>query len=120
MLAKINGTVLYDNASGSTGNITLSDSAANYTYLEILYKSNDDDYASVKIYQPNGKRACLHCVRANTATPRIYGKTRVVSISGSSITSFTGSNSQYTVNNGSASGIVANNYIYITRVIGYN
>ena len=31
------GVVLYDNASGSTGAITLSDSVANYTEIEIEY-----------------------------------------------------------------------------------
>ncbi len=44
---------LYNNSSGSSS-VTLSDSAANYTYLEIFYKINYS-YGSVKIYSPNSR-----------------------------------------------------------------
>jgi len=34
------GVILYDDANGSTGTITLSDSVSNYTYIEIEYNRN--------------------------------------------------------------------------------
>lgn len=45
---------LYDNSSGSNGTITLNESAANFSYLEIHYFSDlNNDYGSVKIGNPN-------------------------------------------------------------------
>ena len=48
--------VLFNNNSGTNGNITLSDSSANYTYLERYMKNiyNECVYYT-KVYQPNGK-----------------------------------------------------------------
>lgn len=62
----IEGVVLYENASGSTGDITLSESAANFKYLEIFYKrySTAGEYGtpckSEKVNNPNGKYAILN------------------------------------------------------------
>lgn len=36
----LDGTTLYSDASGSTGNVTLSDSIANYSFIEIYYTSS--------------------------------------------------------------------------------
>lgn len=52
-------TVLYDNSSGATGTITLSQSAANFSYLEIFYGKGGDTLQSVKVFSPNGKGATL-------------------------------------------------------------
>lgn len=51
--------VLYQNESGSNGNITLSDSVANYTYVEVFYRNNDNRYNSKKFYNINGKNVVL-------------------------------------------------------------
>ena len=54
--------ILYNNASGATGTIPLSESAANFDYIEIFGGKLDGDnggYTSVKVYDPNGKRASL-------------------------------------------------------------
>lgn len=62
----LEGVVLYENASGSTGDITLSESAANFKYLEIFYKrySTAGEYGtpckSEKVNNPNGKYAILN------------------------------------------------------------
>lgn len=111
--------VLYNNTSGANGTITLSDSAANYTYIEIFYRSNDNDYSSLKLYQPNGKYACLLIQRTNATTPRIYGKTKTIQINGNQITNVANSMSQFTINNNATGYVQVQNYIYITRVIGY-
>lgn len=56
---KVHTYVLYDNASGITGNLTLSQSAANFAYLEIFFGKNGSFYDSIKLYSPNNKTAAL-------------------------------------------------------------
>ena len=113
------GAVLYENSSGSSGNIYLSDSSANYDYLEIYYKSNDGDYSYVKVNDPDGKAVALLVQRANTTAPRVYGKNRTISISGRNITTVANSTSQYTINNSATGYVQVQDYILITKVIGY-
>lgn len=50
---------LYDNVSGTTGTVTLSQSADNFSYIEIFYNKNGLFNNSVKIYLPNGKSVGL-------------------------------------------------------------
>lgn len=52
-------TVLFDNLSGTAGTITLSQSAANFNYLEIFYGKGGETLQSVKVFSPNGKGAIL-------------------------------------------------------------
>ena len=108
--AKLAATALYSNSTGTTGTVTLSDSAANYAYLEIFYRTNDDYYGSVKVYSPNGKKAMLNGAYWASGSGSFKGA--VKNISGTSIT---------TTSYGemSTSGYIHNNYIYITRVVGY-
>ena len=111
----LNGQVLYDNASGTAGTVTLSDSAENYTYLEIFYRSSGDNaYGSVKVFSPNGK--LVHLGTIHYVADYDYAKFALVSISGTSITF--SQNYQITLkNNGSVYS--AENAIFITRVVGY-
>ena len=44
----LNGTVLYENASGTRGNITLNDSIVNYDYIEIFYNLDNGVRGSIK------------------------------------------------------------------------
>lgn len=53
----INGTILYDNASGANGTITLSDNATNYNYLEIFYGNNSKQ--STRVFGANGNAITL-------------------------------------------------------------
>lgn len=106
--------VLYDNSTGTNGSVTLSSSAANYTYLEIFYKGNDSQYSSVKVFEPNGKDVSM--LVSLTYNNQIYLKQKIVTISGTSITSKNNSQGNF---NASQQGWSNVNYIYITRVIGY-
>lgn len=47
--------MLYENEQGTKGAITLSDSAANYDYLEFFWKHDDGVCGSQRIADPNGK-----------------------------------------------------------------
>lgn len=111
----ISGKVLYNSASGTAGTVTLSDSAENYTYLEIFYRSSGDNACgSVKVFSPNGK--LVHLGTIHYIADYDYAKFALVSVSGSMITF----NQNYQIilkNNGSTYS--AENAIFITRVVGY-
>lgn len=111
----LSGQVLYNSAGGTAGNVTLADSAENYTYLEIFYRSSGDNACgSVKVFSPNGK--LVHLGTIHYIADYDYAKFALVSVSGSMITF----NQNYQIilkNNGSEYS--AENAIYITRVVGY-
>lgn len=111
----ISGQVLYSSANGTAGTVTLSDSAENYTYLEIFYRSSGDNACgSVKVFSPNGK--LVHLGTIHYVADYDYAKFALVSVSGSMITF--SQNYQITLkSNGSVYS--AENAIYITRVVGY-
>ena len=84
-------TVLfYNEAQALNTAIPLSDSAGNYKRLKIFYKSNDSDYCSVEVYNPDGKTVALQIARpayayATGAAPTMYVKSKIVKISGATI-----------------------------------
>jgi hypothetical protein len=109
------GNVLYNSASGTAGTVTLSDSAENYTYLEIFYRSSGDNACgSVKVFSPNGK--LVHLGTIHYIADYDYAKFALVSVSGSMIT-FSQNYQIILKSNGSVYS--AENAIYITRVVGY-
>lgn len=112
---------LYNNTSGTTGTVTLSETCANFSFLEIFYQdtSSDVSYHSMKIYSPNGgKRANLIIMSKSSLNTTGTAKTRLnsktVSINTTSITvashevNFAPSGDQYNANE-----------IKIVRVDGY-
>lgn len=113
-------TVLYNDSAGSTGTITLSSSAANFTYLEIFYQDNDSYSYSTKIYQPNGKLANLIACQAmqSGTSDRAYLKSRVVEISGTSISTYNGVHKQINFTTTPTIAISEIEYLKIIRVEG--
>lgn len=111
----LSGKVLYNSANGTAETVTLSDSAENYTYLEIFYRSSGDNACgSVKVFSPNGK--LVHLGTIHYIADFDYAKFALVNVSGSMITF--SQNYQITLkNNGSTYS--AENAIFITRVVGY-
>ena len=109
------GKVLYNSAGGTAGTVTLSDSAENYTYLEIFYRSSGDNACgSVKVFSPNGK--LVHLGTIHYIADYDYAKFALVNVSGSMIT-FSQNYQIILKNNGSEYS--AENAIFITRVVGY-
>ena len=108
---------LYNNTSGSNGTITLSESAANFTYLEIFVTDNNGaDRASFRVYSPNGKKVGVSLVESAAANSTLIRRSRYA-ISGTSITPSNGSYVQF-----SNTDVVlgsATNYIKVLRVVGY-
>ena len=111
-----NETVLYDDSTGSNGAITLSDSSANYTYLEIFYRNTDSFFSSIKVYSPNSKTICLSTPFVNQNGLTLNLASAIKLISGTTIsTSYYGEAKILS----SGNTVSANNNIYITRVVGY-
>lgn len=108
--------ILYENASGTSSNITLSDSASNYEYIEIFYKNNDNAFSSVKVYQPNDKKVSL-ISHDNNARNTAWVKFTLVIIYGNTIRF--GNGVEIKLSAGSAINASSVNFNYITRVIGY-
>ena len=78
-------TVLYNNTSGTTSTVTLSESAANFTYLEIYYTRMGTFTKSVKVYNANGKTVNLTDFYKMDDTT-YQSQTEDAAISGTSIT----------------------------------
>lgn len=110
-------TQLYNSTSGSTGTITLSQTAANFNHMRIYYKhSSDDTYSSVDVYSPNSKLVLLTIIEATSSAAWIVG--RLVQISGTSIS--TASNWYGVQNTTTGASYSHTNYVSIVRVEGWN
>ena len=111
-------TSLYNNTSGTTGTVTLSETAANFTYLEIFYGKGAEYLNSMKIYSPNDKRAALSISYYNNGSILTQTNTKQISISGTSITGVSGQSGWMNVISNSAS-TGSGNEMMIFRVIGW-
>lgn len=100
------------NSTATTNAITLSDSAANYSVLEIFFMDNDSHYNSVRVFAPNGKTVNLS-MSSGTTNGGMNHKRREVAISGSNITNQSYGEQAYD------GTVTAVNHIYITAVVGY-
>ena len=66
-ISNLKAYTLYTNASGEEGNITLSDSAANYSRIDVAVMSKTNNiYNTYTIYDPDGKT--LEVRTGNTET----------------------------------------------------
>lgn len=111
---ELKGTILYDNPNGATDNIVLSDSASNYSCIEIFY-DGAYNYNSTRVFNPNGRSAYLVAGwfgNNNTGNIKIAN----VQINGTNITKI-----NYTALNFSSENAFATeeNAILIRKVIGY-
>lgn len=115
---QIGDITLYNNNSGTTGTVTLSDSAANYYYLEIFYKNNDGFYSSTKVWSPNGKDVVLVSCAPTNDNHNCYLKSTQYSISGTKITPEKYSEVAL-YNKGNLNVDDSTNRISIVRVLGW-
>lgn len=114
----VNGYVLYDNTDGSNENITLSDSVANYEYIEIYYSTTGNIRGGyTKIYQPNNINCDLSIIeqagaQTDITRTRYYINNNIISL-----------NVEYAgyvhISGTSISSTLGTNYLKITRVVGY-
>ena len=110
---------LYDNNSGTAGTITLSETAANFTYLEIFYFYPHWDgylYGSTKIYSTNGKLSTLGTeLQYRDDVGTMFLKWMRVLISGTSLSVKAAGSAYY----GNTSGTDTTGGLKIYKVIGY-
>ena len=117
--------VLYDNDdTPAKGAITLSDSAANYSRLTILYKNNNEFYGSTDVYNPDGKKVALLNFSFGDITTEdpVYLKFRTILISGNTINTAQDKSGAYLTGEQRLSDgrhFVKNDFISITTVLGY-
>ena len=113
---------LYNNGSGTTGTVTLSDSSANYKYMDIYGKfgSSSSEYTWGRIFTPNGKYLALSTFKSQVPATAVDFKCSNITISGTSITR--GTSAHMWVN--SENKILTfseddNENVRILRVVGY-
>lgn len=111
-------TNLYENASGTNGTVTLSETAANFNHIQIFFNKTSDRYSSVDVWAPNGKNVVLELTYVENNNNFAQTQAKRMAISGSSITLV--SNSFGGINfNGSSSTVFNNNELKIYKVLGY-
>lgn len=107
---------LYNNTSGTTSTVTLSQSAANFTRLRVFFTTGNAGYGSTEIWSPNGKD--FTCIGGSAATSSIaqieFCKCH---INGTSITRTNGG--YVNASTSSVASATMTNQIKITRVEGY-
>ena len=114
------GVTLYENSTGSSGNITLSDSVANYTRIKIFYKTKygiSELENSHEYYNPNNKTIVLMQTDYD-GYPSMYHTISSYNVSSNTITFMTNITAMIR-NNVSPQMWSAENAISIFKVIGF-
>lgn len=109
---------LYDNTSGTTGTVTLSESSANFIYIDIFYQWRDR-YDCIRLYTPHNKSfSLINAITWTTGEVTQY-ENQSCTISGTSITR--GARTYFNVDVGGVvyHGKNSGDYFKITKVIGY-
>lgn len=113
--------ILYDNPSGGLDNIQLSESAANFEYMEIFggkLGGGEGGYTSVKVYRPNGKKAILTQVNYSDTNSLFQTVMARMLINGTRISVEV--DGFYNINSSGVVEVSAHeNKLLIYRVVGY-
>jgi len=119
-------TNLYNNTSGTNGTITLSETSANYNWIDIYYYKNESNlgysvYGCQRVYSPNSKRVVISFV-FNYTNDNSHAQTqlinRVIYFNGTSLTQVRGT--VHNIVDNTLNGYGANNSeIKIVRVDGW-
>ncbi len=107
--------ILYNNPSGTNETITLSETAANFSFISIYYGEGANENIERRIYNPNGKTTNLSKF---VCTDAFYFKCMTATISGTTI-SFSQGGYMYAYNGSSPSVSTGTYGLSVTRVIGY-
>lgn len=121
--AQSNMRNLYNNATGTTDTVTLSETAADFTYLDIYYYTSHGSGSTpkrmshIRVYDPDGQNVAL--------TNTVYWSNELlisqsqIHISGTSITRLSNEQAQFKLTTSAASRTATTTNIYIYRVDGY-
>lgn len=116
-------TTLYNNSSGTVGTVTLSETSANFSYLEIFFGVHGSGWSvnSVKVSSPNGKQCSLSAVtfdNSDSSNLAYINNAKLMKISGTNIT-VNSYERMFKYYKDSNVYIDTENNIYIYKVIGY-
>ena len=114
-IGKVGGTrALFDDEDGTTGDVTLSQSAADFEHMRIYFKKSNghEGYSSVDVSKPNGKRVNMTVFEPYHSEQVTWFASRTVDVSGTSITTYNYANGSI----GSSRTGGNSNEIEITRV----
>ena len=112
----INGTILYDNESGTTGTVTLSESAANFSKIDIYFGKAGAMFNTASAYSPDNKEISLITgytwdgVNAQIQPNTVFiNSTNIIKKSVGGIN----------MSNGATTTVFSSNELRIYKVIGY-
>lgn len=111
-------TSLYSNDSGTNGTVTLSQTCANFTFLDITFRTNDGNQymKTERINMYNTTSGIYELYYQFNTGSGVWAKQKMIKINGTSITN--GGSASWTVY-GSINPDYSYNQIYITRVVGW-
>lgn len=108
-------TIFNNDSNSAAAGVTLSETAANFAFLDIYTKSNDSYYTSTRVHAPNGKIVFLtNGWYPGSGTIKAQLKLRTVKISGTSI-----ANNNSVQTSWGNDGLNRNNVVSIVRVDGW-
>ncbi len=109
-------TVLYDDAIGSNGTITLAESLDAFRYVDVYFTDNNGKTGGFsRTYNPSEKKICLAIVESSGGA---YLRHSIYSASGNTLTPDTGKSGYLYLQNATPTKYNGN-YIKIVRVIGH-
>ena len=110
--------MLYRNDSGSGGTITLSETAANFDYLEIIFADNNSKLGGyAKVANPNGKTITLSISEAHENNT--YIRRTNYTLSGTSLAPISTAQGYFRSTGTAVSTTTDSNYLRIRQVLGY-
>ena len=110
----LKGDVLYEDETGTLGNVTLSDNAENYDYIEIFYRASGRS-GSLKVQDIANKELTLPIIVVSSST--FVSLVKSIRISNTTITKVV--EAQYLRRNNGTEEFTTMDSIYIYKVVGY-
>ena len=118
-LEVMKATMLYNNGS-TQADFTLSDSAINYTYIDIFMHAENAHYFTQRVYDPNGKSVHLFVAGAYSPDSKALLFSSGITFSGTSVAWISTLDSYSTLNANGSVGVNFRRSIWIDKIIGYS
>lgn len=114
------GKILYSNASGTTGSISIADSFLNYRFLEFVYGDDKDRMATKRIHIKQTKDRTVTLDRTIHATDgTMFTDVSTYTIASSTLTKNTSYSGRSIIGSSNASSTDSNSTIIVYYVIGW-
>lgn len=111
----VGAKILFENASGSTGNVTLNETAANMSVIEIAYGDGTRHYTK-RVYAPNGKYVTVDRQIFNA---NYYLAANNYLVSGTRMTYQAATTGQALLSNGTNQTVNSTRQLKVYQVIGW-